>query len=347
MEHTVHNIALLGFGNVLRAFAALLERKNDYIGLTEGIKLRVVGIATNSKGSCINADGIDLKRALELVNNGEPLSTLHIGEPIEDSFDFIKRVPATAILEATWLDPETGQPATDYCRSVLESGKHLVTANKGPVAFAHQQLSTLAAQHDLAFFYESTVMDGIPVHSVRREALLGLEVKRIRGILNSTTNSILTRLEEGVSFDDALKEMQELGLAEADPTNDIEGWDAAIKINVLANLFMGADMRPSDVDRTGIVDVNIYDAQTAVKNGQRIKLVCEATRANDGTITASVKPTHVPLTDPLSNVNSTAASISIDTDVLPNVTIIGGPSNPTTTAYGMLVDTLNALRGRR
>jgi homoserine dehydrogenase len=346
MDHTVHNIALLGFGNVLRAFATLLNSKNEYLGNAEGMKLRVVGIATNSKGACINADGIDLDAALDMVRKGESLAALHVGEPLEDTFDFIRRVPAEAVLEGTWLDPETGQPATDYCRTVLENGKHLITANKGPVAFAYRELSQLAAKHNLGFFYESTVMDGIPVHSVRREALLGLEVTRIRGILNSTTNSILTRLEEGVAFDDALREMQDAGLAEADPTNDIEGWDAAIKINVLANLFMGADLRPADIDRTGITGVTIHTAQDAVKNGERIKLVCEATRT-DGGVEASVRPTHVPLTDPLANVNSTAASVSIDTDVLPNVTIIGGPSSPTTTAYGMLVDTLNALRGRR
>lgn len=346
MKHTVHNIALLGFGNVLRAFAALLQQKHDYLASTTGMKLRVVGIATNSKGACIDANGIDLSKALDVVKNGEKLDTLNAEAPIADSFDFIKQVPAEAVLEGTWLNPEDGQPAVDYCRAILEHGKHLITANKGPVAFAYRELSELATQHNLGFFYESTVMDGIPVHSVRREALLGLEVTRLRGILNSTTNSILTRLEEGVPFDAALQEMQDVGLAEADPTNDIEGWDAAVKINVLANLFMGADLRPADIDRTGITAVTVGDAQAAVRDGERIKLVCEAVQTEQG-VQASVKPTRVPFDDPLANVNSTAAAISIDTDVLPNVMIIGGPSSPITTAYGMLVDTLNALRGRR
>ncbi len=339
-----YKIALLGFGNVLRAFAALLERKNAQIEHSCGFRLKVVGIATNSRGIIINPDGIDLENALALVKTNQPLDEL--GQPVEDTLQFIRDVPADAILEATLLDPHTGQPATDFVRTALESGKHIVTANKGPVAFAYRELRAIAQERDLGFMFESTVMDGAPVHSVGREALLALEISRIRGILNSTTNSVLTRLEEGVAFDEAVVEMQRAGLAEADPSNDIDGWDAAIKINVLANVLMGGDLRPSDVEREGIRSVTVADAQAALKNGQRIKLVCEAVREN-GQIKASVRPTHLPMNDPLATVSQTACAVSIDTDVLPNVTIIEGPSSPTTTAYGMLVDTLNILRGRR
>ncbi len=341
-----YNIALLGFGNVLRAFAALLERKQEDIVEDTGIRLKVVGVATNSKGIAINPEGIDLNAALALVDKNQSLTSLHVGEPITDAVEFIQKVPAVAILEATWLNPQTGQPATDFCRAALQANKHLITANKGPVAFAYRELKALADSKNLSFFYESTVMDGAPVHVLRREALLGLKVNRIRGILNSTTNSILTRLEEGIAFDVALKEMQDAGLAEADPTNDIEGWDAAVKINVLANIFMGVDLRPSDVDRTGITEVTVEAAQRAVQNGQRIKLVCEAIRTETD-VRLSVKPTHLDLSDPLAHVSSTACAVSIDTDILPNVMVMAGPSSPTTTAYGLLIDTLNALRGRR
>lgn len=343
---TEYKIALLGFGNVLRAFAALLLRKQDDIAADTNIRLKVVGIATNSKGMAINPDGIDLQAALNLVEAKQSLSGLHVGDPLTDVFDFIRRVPATAVLEATWLNPQDGQPATDFCRTVLDTGKHLITANKGPVAFAYRELKALADSKNLAFFYESTVMDGAPVHVLRREALLGLKISRIRGILNSTTNSILTRLEEGMDFATALKEMQDIGLAEADPTNDIEGWDAAVKINVLANIFMGSDLRPSDVDRTGITQVTVEAAQKAVANGQRIKLICEAVATDDG-VKLSVKPTYLDISDSMAHVSSTSAVVSIYTDVLPNLVVIEGPSSPTTTAYGMLVDTLNAVRGRR
>ncbi|NDJ86963.1 MAG: homoserine dehydrogenase [Chloroflexi bacterium] len=343
MEHT---IALLGFGNVLRAFAELLEQKNPTLEQRYGYRLKVVGISTNSHGRAIDPAGIKLSQALELVRSGEGLDSLDAGWNIQSTPEFIQAVPAEVILEATWLDPTSGQPAIDFVRTALETGKHVVTANKGPVAFAYQSLRDLARQKDLGFLFESTVMDGMPLHSLAREGLLGLEISRIRGILNSTTNAILTRLEEGIAFEKAVAEMQEAGLAEADPSNDVDGWDSAVKIVVLANVFMGGDLRPSDVHREGIRDITLQDAKSALTNGERIKLVCEATQEG-GHIHAQVRPLRLPLSDPLANTNYTVCAVSIDTDVLPQVSLIEGPSSPTTTAYGMLVDTLNVLRGRR
>jgi homoserine dehydrogenase len=341
-----HRIALLGFGNVLKAFAELLLRKRDYLKQVYDVELTVVGIATNSKGLAINPAGLDLAAALELVKAGKPITELHVGQPVTDALTFIEQVPADIILEATWLDPKTGQPALDYVRAALKSGKHVVTANKGPVAYGYRELRALAQEKNLGFFFESTVMDGAPLHSIAREGMLGLEVKKIRGILNSTTNSVLTRLEEGVAFDEAVAEMQRVGLAETDPSNDIDGWDAAVKINVLANVVMGAELRPTDVDRTGIRNVSIADAQTAVQAGKRIKLVCEAVREGDQ-VKASVRPMSLPLTDPLANIGQTGGAVAFETDVLPSITLVEGNSSPTTTAYGMLVDTLNIGRGRR
>ena len=165
---------------------------------------------------------------------------------------FIETCPADLVMESTWLNPQTGQPATDYVRAALNAGRHVVTANKGPVAFAYRELTALAQTKDRGFFFESTVMDGAPVLSIAREGLLATTVHRIRGILNSTTNYILTRMEAGASFDEAVRGAQQIGIAEADPTTDVEGWDAAVKIVVLANVLMGADLRPADVDRKGI-----------------------------------------------------------------------------------------------
>lgn len=341
-----YKIALLGFGNVLKAFAALLDKKRAHLEERYGYTLTVVGISTNSHGVAIDEKGIDLQKALTLVKNKESLDQLHVGDAVGDAFDFVKKVPADVILEATWLNPEDGQPALDLVKTALESGKHVVTANKGPVAFAYRELRDLAAERGLGFFFESTVMDGAPVHSLGREALLGLEINRIRGILNSTTNSILTRLEEGADFDVAVKEMQDAGLAETDPSNDVDGWDAAVKINVLANVLMGADLRPDDVERVGIRHITVEDAQEALKEGKRIKLLCEAVRDGD-TVKATVRPSKLGADDTLGNVSYTASAVSIETDVLEKVTVVEGQSSPTTTAYGMLVDTLNILRGRR
>ncbi|MBI5929992.1 MAG: homoserine dehydrogenase [Chloroflexi bacterium] len=341
-----HKIALLGFGNVLKAFAELLLLKQEYLKQTLDTEIKVVGIATNSKGLAINPAGIDLTAALQLVKSGQSLNSLHVGEPVADTFAFIQQVPADIILEATWLDPRTGQPALDYVRAALNAGKHVVTANKGPVAYAYRELKALAESNRLGFFFESTVMDGMPLHSIAREGMLGLATKRVRGILNSTTNSVLTRLEEGTSFEEAVAEMQRVGLAETDPSNDIDGWDAAVKITILANVVMGADIRPVDVDRMGIRNVTVQDAQIAVKSGKRIKLVCEAVREGNQ-VKASVRPIPLPLTDPLANITQTASAVTFETDVLPMITLIEGNSSPTTTAYGMLVDALNIGRGRR
>jgi homoserine dehydrogenase len=204
----------------------------------------------------------------------------------------------------------------------------------------------LADSQGLGFFYESTVMDGSPIHAIGREALLGLEIKRIRGILNSTTNYILTRMEEGIAFEQALKEMQEAGLAEADPTNDVDGWDSSVKILVLARVYMGATVSIEDIERVGIRHITLEDIQSAADDGKRIKLVCEAVRENRH-IKLMVKPRQLPLSDPLAGVMRTSAAVSIETDVLPQVALLQGDSSPRTTAYGMLVDTLNILRGRR
>ncbi len=338
-------VVMLGFGHVGRALARLLLRKAEVLRADYNLTVTVTGLATHSHGLAINPDGLDLSGALALVERGERLDALHVGPPVTDTLSLIEQCPADLILEATWLNPHTGQPATDYVHAALRAGRHVVTANKGPVAFAYRELQALAAERGLGFFFESTVMDGAPVLSVGREGLLAATIQRIRGILNSTTNFILTRLEEGASFAEALAEAQAIGVAEADPTTDLEGWDAAVKIVVLANVLMGADLRPADVERTGITGVTVADAQQALQAGERIKLLCEAVR--DGAqARASVRPVRLPFADPLCQVSRTSSAVTFQTDTLHELTIVEGDTDPTTTAYGMLVDLINIARGR-
>lgn len=338
-------IALLGFGNVGRALAQLLLRKADTLAQDYGVTFSVTGIATNSRGIAINPDGLDLAAALARVEAGEKLDALHVGSPVEDSLSFVTVCPADLVMEATWLNPQTGQPATDYVRNALAGGRHVVTANKGPVAFALRELQALAAEKDRGFFFESTVMDGAPVLGIGREALLATTVYRVRGILNSTTNYVLTCLEQRITFEEAVRQAQEIGVAEADPSTDLEGWDSAVKTVVVANVLMGADLRPADVDRTGITAVTSEEAQAALADDARIKLICEVVREGD-TVRASVRPERVPLSDPLSQVSQTSSAVTIETDTLHQLTVFEGDTDPTTTAYGMLVDMLNILRGR-
>ncbi|MBN1285612.1 MAG: homoserine dehydrogenase [Anaerolineae bacterium] len=341
------NVALLGFGNVGRALAGLLVEKAPVLEAQFGLTYTVTGIATRSRGQVIDSKGVDVREALALVAKGEALAALPGGAPSrpDAGVEFIRACPADLVFESIWLDPRTGQPATDYARAALSAGRHLVTANKGPVAFAYRELSALARTKDVGFFFESTVMDGAPVLGIAREGLPGVHVKRIRGVLNSTTNGILCRIEEGLSYEAALAEMQAAGLAETDPSADVDGWDATVKIVVLANVVMGADLRPQDVDREGIRHLKPEIVRGAAQAGDHFKLLCEAWR-EDGEVKASVRPARLPGTDPAAQVRGATSIVSYYTDVLPNLTIIEHDPSPRTTGYGMLADMVNLARGR-
>jgi homoserine dehydrogenase len=257
---------------------------------------------------------------------------------------FIQTVPAAVIVELSTLNAETGQPALDHIRLALQLRRHVVSANKGPVAVAYRALREAAEKYQRAFLFESTVMDGTPIFSMARQSLPAIEIQRIRGILNSTTNSILTRMESGASFAEAVKEMQEAGIAEADPSNDIDGWDAAAKIAILASVLMDGDVHPTDVHRIGIGGLTTEELQLAQREGRRIKLVCEAHRDGE-TIRASVRPTALPGSDPLSQAEGTANIISFETDAIPYLVIHEEGGGPLATAYGVLADLIHIARG--
>ena len=205
----------------------------------------------------------------------------------------------------------------------------------------------LAARKGVGFFFESTVMDGAPVLGIAREALPVARVHRIRGIFNSTTNYILTRMEQDdLTFAQALTAAQEIGIAETDPTLDIEGWDAAIKTAILGNVIMGGDLRPSDVDREGLTGITLEDVKAAEANGMRIRLLCEAMRDGDGTVTARVQPERVPIDGSLAGITGTTSIVEIESDTLPRLAVVENDPGPRTTAYGMLVDMISVARGR-
>ncbi len=341
-------VALLGFGNVGRALAELLIAKAGMLRDEYNLHVRVVGLSTGRHGHAIDPDGLHLGTALDIVRHGERLDGLHRGAPIPTTVAFLERCPADLIFESIPTSPYDGQPALDYARLILSRGQHLVTANKGPVAFGYRELSALAAQQGVGFFFEASVMDGAPVLGVGREGLPAAEVRRVRGILNSTTNYILTRMEqEGLSFAEALRAAQAIGIAETDPSLDVDGWDAAIKTVILANVLMGADLRPKDVDRQGIGGITLAEVQAAVAAGERIRLLCEAERGADGTIRARVQPRRVPQDDLLAHITGTSSVVEVESDVLPRLTIIEHNPGPLTTAYGMLADMINIARGRQ
>ena len=361
-----YNLALLGFGNVGKALAELLIRKQNDIQSQFGITYSVTGIATGRHGIAIDPDGINLVQALDLVETGKSLSAIHKGHgvpghgvpgheilkghaisnlqsPVSNSYQFIRNCRADILFEATPVNYETGQPAVDYIRTALGLGMHVATANKGPVVHACRELTELAESQGCKFYFEAAVMDGVPIFSLFRETLPAANLRGFRGVLNSTTNLVLTRMESGETFDAAVAYAQSIGIAETDPSGDVDGWDAAVKVSALVTVLMGVALKPQEVARTGIRGITPEDIARARSEGKRWKLVCEAQR--DGNrVRAMVSPRMVGVGSPLYGVAGTTAIVQFESDVLGRLTIIEENPGTHTTAYGLLADFLNAVQ---
>ena len=331
----IHNLCFLGFGNVNRALFALLREKQDELR-ARGVEYRITGIATRRMGWIANSAGLDLaldpNQALA-KSTGSPKST--------NVRDWLAAARANVLFEATALDPQSGQPAIDHIRAALEFGAHAITANKGPIVHAYEELTALAAEHGRRFLFESTVMDGVPIFGMFRECLPAVHLRGFHGILNSTTNVILSGMEEGLSFEQSLKRAQEAGVAETDPTNDIEGWDATVKVAALVRVLMGTKLPLDSIRRQGISHLSPDTVRAARASGNPYKLVCRARRTEDG-VTASVRPEQVALGDPMAAVTGTSSIIRFETDIFPGLTITENNPGLEATAYGMLADFVRA-----
>ena len=258
--------------------------------------------------------------------------------------EWLKAGAADVLFETTSLNAETGRPAIDYLRTALEMGAHAISANKGPVVHAYRDLTKLAESVERRYLFESAVMDGVPIFSLFRDAMPAVEVRGFRGVLNSTTNVILEGMEAGISLDESIRKAQDLGVAESDPTDDIEGVDAAVKVVALANVLMGAELTIRDVQRKGIRELTAEQLRTARAGGEAWKLVCSAKRTSGGGVESSVEPQRLNLDDPLAQVHGTSSIISFETDILPQLIITEQDPTLETTAYGLLADLLTALR---
>jgi homoserine dehydrogenase len=342
MNH--HKLAFLGFGNVGQALAALLTRKQDDIKNQLGMTYSITGIATGSHGIAVDLDGINLTQALELIQSGQSLNSLcRHPTPITETLEFVQHCGADVLFETTPVNYETGQPAIDYIHAALSHGMMVTTANKGPVVHAYRELTLLAESKGSKFFFESAVMDGAPVFGLFRESLPVATLSSFRGILNSTTNLMLSRMENGESFDQAVAYAQSIGIAESDPSGDVDGWDAAIKVSALATVLMGVPLKPQVVERTGIRGISAQDIDDAKAEGVRWKLVCEALRDGDQ-VRAKVAPQKVAINSPLYGIEGTTSIVQFESDVLGMLSLIEENPGPHTTAYGLLADFLNAVK---
>jgi homoserine dehydrogenase len=339
------DLALVGFGHVGRRFGRLLAERRDWLALDFDLDCRIVGIATKRHGCYFDREGIDAARS--------PADIERAGDSLEaglNSFDVIRRLSESRadlkiLIETTVLDVQTGQPAIDYVRAALAAGCHVITANKGPAAFAYEELSALAADRGVWFLFEGAVMDGVPVFNLVRETLPAVDILGFRGVINSTTNHVLSAIEDGESFDAALARMQAEGIAEADASLDIDGWDAAAKTAALANVFLRARTTPQAVEREGIGQPTARLAMAAKARGKRVRLVAAAQRTATG-VTTSVRPVELPETDMLAGLRGMATALIFQTDLLDEIAITQLSGGITQTAYALLSD-LVTIRRRR
>jgi homoserine dehydrogenase len=338
-----YRLALIGFGTVGQGFVEILRDRS--VELTEqfGVRFRITGVCDARLGSVHDPAGLDPEALLEAVRDGGGLESLAAHDQGWDAIRLAELGAADVLVELSFTDLETGEPATTHVRRALESGKHVVTTNKGPIALHWPELSALAAERGLQIGAEGTVMSGTPTVNLGLNLLRAADVKSVRGILNGTCNYILTRMEAGFSYADALNEAQAKGYAEADPTGDVEGFDAAGKVVILGNLLMNEPLTMADVDRTGISGITSDEIASAAAGGERWKLIGSLERSPAG-LKAVVAPQRVPLSHPLSSVGGAMNAVTFDTGILGEVTLVGPGAGRLETGYSVLVDLLEIHR---
>ena len=341
------DLALIGFGHVGRRFAALLAEKRAALLSSEDLDTRIVGIATRRHGAGYGRGGLDAAAASERIASGASIGS-EDDTPLT-AFEVIRRLgesdaPLRIVIETTTLAVNDGQPAIGHIDAAIDAGCHAVTANKGPAAFAYRRLHERARRAGVSFLFEGAVMDGVPVFNLWRETMPGVACLGFRGVVNSTTNYILTALEQGQDFDRALADMQARGIAEADASLDMDGWDAAAKTAALANVLMDAGITPHDVERAGIGPHIAAAAREALTRGARIKLVASAARSANGRVVAAVRPMELPAGDLLAGLAGPANALVLQTDLLGDIAIHQLGGDLTMTAYALLSDVVTVRR---
>ena len=339
-----YKLALIGCGTVGQGLLEILDKKKEFLRDAYGFEARVVAISDKIRGSLLVPEGIDIPAVLGVLGRGGNLADYPKAAPGQaeplDPLDMIEKTDAGIIAELTYTNIQTAEPATSYIKKALRTGKHVVTSNKGPAALYYRELQDLARKNGLQFRIEGTVMSGTPVFHLAESGLAGNDIREVKGILNGTTNFILSKMEtEEMEYAAALKLAQELGYAEADPTADVEGFDALAKIVILSNVLMGGSLKTLDVPRKGISSIGKADVAAAKKEGYRYKLIAHAKKEAGGVV-ASVSPQKLPLSDPLTGVMGAHNALSLETDLMGKVTIQGAGAGKAETGFAILSDML-------
>jgi len=326
---------MVGFGDVGRALLRLLISKETELRRKYDIRWRLTGVASRRIGWIADPDGLNPLAAL----NGHYPNEASIARNVRE---WLEHGKVDVLFEATSLNAPTGQPAIEHLIAALESGAHAISANKGPIVHAYRELTALAKEKKRQFLFESTVMDGVPVFSLFPLGLPAAELRGFSGVLNSTGNMVLTEIEKGRSFDEAVKRAQAMGIAESDPAHDLEGWDSAVKVAVLATVLMGVPTEIDQVKRAGIRDLTEEKIRSVRAAGMRYKLVCRAERRGDG-VDCRVSPELLLLSDPLAGLEGTSSAIRFDLDVF-KLSLVEHNPGLEATAYGLLADFVRAVQ---
>jgi len=339
-------LAIIGFGNVGQEFARLLLSKRPWLLKQKGLDIEVLAIATKRHGSLMSNRAIDLEKALSEMETSGSLQgygpeVTKLAPP-----EILAKCDADLMIELSTLNIESGQPSLDYIRRAMEAGMDVITANKGPVAYAYKELRNLARSRGVHFRFEGAVMDGTPIFNLVEKTLPGCEILGLRGVLNSTSNFVLSEMTAGKSMEAAIKEAQRRGIAEADPSLDIDGWDAAAKIAALANVLMDAETTPKAVDRIGIGTITNKDLVAAKDGGKKVKLIASAGPTADG-IRLVVRPELIGSESPFWSVEGSSSALTISTDLMGDITIVECGGEVTQTAYALFSDLLLTVESIR
>jgi homoserine dehydrogenase len=334
-------IVLVGFGTVGQGFVEILRDKADDLRSQYGFTPQIVGVATRSRGTLMSEDGLDVRALLKAIEGGSLSEYPDAPGLVRDlpTLDLLEACGAQVMLEAGTTDLQTGQPALDHCYTALAKGMHLVLANKGPIALAYPSLMGRASTVGKRILFEAAVMAGTPNMRLALQALAGATITEARGILNGTTNYILTQMEGGMSYPHALAQAQALGYAEADPTADVDGWDAASKVLILAAALFGRQLHMAEMNVRGISSITLEDVQAAQAAGERWKLIARVTPQG-----GTVEPLRIPVTHPLASVSGATNAITYVTDMLGEVTLVGPGAGRRQTGFALLSDLLDLHR---
>jgi homoserine dehydrogenase len=337
----LYKLAFIGFGVVGQGLLEILVNKREWLKEQYGFDWNLVAISDIMKGSKYNPDGLDAKQCLSETKSKGHIKEIDAPNSDWDSLKTIKQSNADIIIDVSYTDIKTGQPGLDHVNAAINSDKHVAMTNKGPMVVASEELLKKSKDKGILLRYEGTVMSGTPVLMLGNRSLKASNITKMRGILNGTTNYILTEMEKGADYNSVLKKAQELGYAEADPTGDVEGFDAVGKIVILANTLMDSNLKYQDIEREGITNISLADIKSAAEEQMRWKLIGEVSKDSSGKVSASVKPIKIPLSNPLAGISGPTNALTFTTELMGDVTVVGAGAGKIETGFSLLSDLLD------